>query len=91
MGISTIAWIDFTQLAASGIGGYIAGRLRTKWSNVHDNEMYFRDAVHGMLAWAVASLLTVCLLTSAAQSMLSGVADAADIVVTATVAVAGNA
>ncbi|MFZ6681407.1 hypothetical protein [Undibacterium sp. Tian12W] len=91
MGISTIAWIGFTQLAASGIGGYIAGRLRTKWSNVHDNEVYFRDTAHGMLAWAVASLLTVGLLASAAQSMLSGAADAAGTAVTATAAVAGNA
>lgn len=91
MGISTIAWIGFTQLAASGIGGYIAGRLRTKWSNVHDNEVYFRDTAHGMLAWAVASLLTVGLLASAAQSMLSGAADAAGAAVTATAAVTGNA
>ena len=90
MGISTVAWIGFTQLAASGIGGYIAGRLRTKWSNVHDNEVYFRDTAHGMLAWAVASLLTVGLLASAAQSMLSGAADAAGTAVTATAAVAGN-
>lgn len=91
MGISTIAWLAFTQLAASGIGGYIAGRLRTRWLNVHDNEVYFRDTAHGMLAWAVASLLTAGLLTSAATSMLSGAADAAGTAVSATTTLAGNA
>ncbi|WP_230412178.1 hypothetical protein [Undibacterium hunanense] len=78
MGISTIAWLAFTQLAASGIGGYIAGRLRIKWSNVHDDEVYFRDTAHGMLVWAVASLLTVGLLASAAHSIVSGVVDTAE-------------
>ncbi|MFZ6875670.1 hypothetical protein ACO0LF_26690 [Undibacterium sp. Di27W] len=91
MGISTIAWLGFTQLAASGIGGYIAGRLRTKWTNVHDNEVYFRDTAHGMLAWAVASILTVGLLASAAHSILSGAADAAGTAVNAAATVAGNA
>ena len=91
MGISTIAWLAFTQLAASGIGGYIAGRLRTRWLNVHDNEVYFRDTAHGMLAWAVASLLTASLLTSAATSVLGGAADVAGTAVSATTTLAGNA
>src|SRR5450759_5842 len=30
-GVSTILWVTFTQLVASGMGGYLAGRLRTKW------------------------------------------------------------
>ncbi|MFZ6770291.1 hypothetical protein ACO0LM_24825 [Undibacterium sp. Di26W] len=77
MGISAIVWLAFTQLAASGVGGYIAGRLRVKWSNVHDDEVYFRDTAHGMLAWAVASLLTVGLLAGAVHSMVSGAVDAA--------------
>lgn len=90
MGASTIAWLAFTQLAASGIGGYIAGRLRIKWSNLHDDEVYFRDTAHGMLAWAVASLLTVGLLASAAHSILNGAVDAAEkaMAATATTAIA---
>jgi hypothetical protein len=28
---------------ASSIGGYLAGRLRTKWVGVHTHEVYFRD------------------------------------------------
>lgn len=71
-GISTIAWITFTQLVASGMGGYLAGRLRTRWVAIHTDEVYFRDTAHGFLAWAVASLTTAALLTSAIGSMISG-------------------
>ncbi|MNE07732.1 hypothetical protein D3C80_1003620 [compost metagenome] len=35
LGISTIVWLAFTQLVASGLGGYIAGRLRVKWAYMH--------------------------------------------------------
>src|SRR3989338_8149808 len=55
-GVAAIAWLSFTQLAASGIGGYLAGRLRTKWMDVHTDEVYFRDTAHGFLTWAIASL-----------------------------------
>jgi hypothetical protein len=62
---STIAWLIFTALAASGLGGYLAGRLRTRWQYVTGDEAYFRDTAHGFLAWAVATLLTAAVLASA--------------------------
>ncbi len=68
-GWSTILWVTFTQLVASGMGGYLAGRLRTKWVEVHRDEIYFRDTVHGFLAWAVSSLVTAALLTSVMGSI----------------------
>src|SRR5664279_5772879 len=70
-GVSTILWVTFTQLIASGMGGYLAGRLRTKWVAVHTDEVYFRDTAHGFLAWAVASLATAALLTSVIGSIVS--------------------
>lgn len=63
-GVSTILWITFTQVLASGLGGYLAGRLRTRWLQVHADEVYFRDTAHGLLAWCVASLGTAALLSS---------------------------
>jgi len=63
-GVSTILWISFTQLVASGMGGYLAGRLRTRWVGTQADEVYFRDTAHGFLAWAVATLATATLLTS---------------------------
>ncbi|MDP1671485.1 MAG: hypothetical protein Q8L65_00040 [Burkholderiales bacterium] len=71
-GVSTILWLTFTQLAASGMGGYLAGRLRTKWLEAHADEIYFRDTAHGFLAWAVASLATAALLTSVIGSVVGG-------------------
>jgi hypothetical protein len=70
-GVSTILWISLTQVLASGMGGYLAGRLRTKWVAVHTDEVYFRDTAHGFLAWAVASLATAALLTSVIGSIVS--------------------
>ncbi|HUQ52490.1 MAG TPA: hypothetical protein VM692_09730 [Gammaproteobacteria bacterium] len=69
-GISTILWITFMQLAASAMGGYLAGRLRTKWVAVHTDEVYFRDTAHGFLAWAVATLGTAALLSSVIGAIL---------------------
>lgn len=65
IGIAGIFWITFTQIAASGLGGYLAGRLRAKWIGLHSNEAAFRDTAHGFLAWAAATLVTAALLMSA--------------------------
>lgn len=67
---STIGWITFQAIAASGLGGYIAGRLRVKWTSVHSDEVYFRDTAHGFLAWAVATLITAMALTTAVGSIV---------------------
>ncbi|WP_442248085.1 hypothetical protein ACS0OY_18530 [Stenotrophomonas maltophilia] len=69
-GWSSIIWLTFTALAASGLGGYLAGRLRTKWTQIHGDETYFRDTAHGFVSWAVATLLTAGLLTSAIGGVL---------------------
>ena len=94
IGYSTIGWITFTQIAASAIGGYLAGRLRVKWTNVHNDEVYFRDTAHGLLAWAVASLATAALLSSAIGGVLSSgakVAGSAGAAVVASTAAGGAA
>ncbi len=85
--VSTIVWLAFTQIAASGVGGYLAGRLRVKWASVHTDEVYFRDTAHGLLAWAIASLATATLLASAIGTVLnSGIKAGAAVVSGATVA-----
>ncbi|MRW93334.1 hypothetical protein GJ699_25420 [Duganella sp. FT80W] len=75
LGPASVGWIAFTQLAAAGIGGYMAGRLRVKWARVHGDEVYFRDTAHGLLAWAVATLVTVAILAGGARAALSGAID----------------
>lgn len=76
VGFAAILWLSFTQLAASGMGGYLAGRLRIKWAAVHTDEVYFRDTAHGFLTWAIATLLTAALLTTAVGTVVSGAASA---------------
>jgi hypothetical protein len=71
-GVSTIIWITFMQLAASAVGGYLAGRLRAKWADTARDEVYFRDTAHGFLAWCVASLGTAALLASLVGAIVSG-------------------
>ncbi len=71
-GVSTIAWVTAVQLLASALGGYLAGRLRTRWVTVHTDEVFFRDTAHGFLAWAAATLLMATLLSSAIGAAISG-------------------
>jgi hypothetical protein len=75
-GILAAAWFIAVQLFTSGVGGYLAGRLRTRWVSVHNDEVYFRDTAHGLIVWAVGAVVTALLLTSAASSVASGVTTA---------------
>jgi hypothetical protein len=77
LGVATIVWLTCTQVFASGLGGYLAGRLRTRWIAVHKDEVYFRDTAHGFLAWCIASLATAALLTSVIGSIVGGGTQAA--------------
>lgn len=68
--VSTGIWLVVVQWLSSGVGGYLTGRLRTKWVGVHTDETFFRDTAHGFLAWALATLLVVYVLGSAMSSAL---------------------
>ena len=70
IGTAAILWLILMQIISSSMGGYLAGRLRTKWANIHTDEVYFRDTAHGFLAWAVALVITAAFLASAAASMV---------------------
>lgn len=76
MGFSSIAWLIVTQVIALSLGGYLAGRLRTKWSGIHNDEVFFRDTAHGFLVWAVCLVVTTTLMTLAATSVVAGVGKA---------------
>lgn len=70
LGFVAILWLIITQLLASALGGYLAGRLRTKWVNIHTDEVYFRDTAHGFLVWAVGIVMTAAFLGSAGAAMV---------------------
>jgi hypothetical protein len=71
--MAAIVWLIIIQIIASGMGGYLAGRLRTKWATIHTDEVYFRDTAHGFLVWAVGLVITTSFLASAAASMVGSV------------------
>ena len=70
--ISTGIYLIVVAMLASTIGGYIAGRLRTKWFGVHTHEVFFRDTAHGFLAWALATVVSAAFLAAAASNMAGG-------------------
>jgi hypothetical protein len=75
--IATGLYLVVIAMLSSSIGGYIAGRLRTSWTGVHSDEVYFRDTAHGFLAWAFASVLGAVLLATPASSLIGGAATGA--------------
>jgi hypothetical protein len=68
--ITTAIWLIVMQWISSGLGGYITGRLRTKWSGTHTHEVFFRDTAHGLVMWAVATVLVAATLATSAFSVL---------------------
>ena len=61
-------YLVLVALAAYGLGGYIAGRMRSGWSGASHDEIEFRDGAHGLLVWALATLLTALLLAWASTA-----------------------
>lgn len=73
-------WLVVVQWVSSGLGGYMAGRLRKRWTAVHSDEVVFRDSAHGLLAWSLATLVVAGLLGSTISGILgSGVRAASGI------------
>lgn len=72
-------WLIVTQWLSSALGGYITGRLRTKWTGIHSHEVVFRDTAHGLLAWAVATAIVAAVAMSATTSLVGATASAATV------------
>jgi hypothetical protein len=63
-------WLIIVQWVSSALGGYLTGRLRTRWVSVHTREVFFRDTANGLLSWAVASVFIVGIVVSGSSSLL---------------------
>jgi hypothetical protein len=72
--VMTAIWLVVVQWVSSGLGGYLTGRLRTKWVGTHTHEVFFRDTAHGFVTWAVATVaVAVVLATATAATVGAGV------------------
>jgi hypothetical protein len=87
--VMTAIGLIVVQWVASGLGGYMTGRLRTKWTGTHTHEVFFRDTAHGFIMWALSTVLVASLLASAAASLVGAGAHGAAMV--ASGAAAGGA
>jgi hypothetical protein len=70
--IGTGLYLIVMAMLASTVGGYLAGRLRTRWSGVHSDEVFFRDTAHGFMSWACAAVLSAAVLGAAGSAIVSG-------------------
>jgi hypothetical protein len=66
IGLIVVQWLS------SALGGFITGRLRTKWTGVHTHEVFFRDTAHGFLSWALTTIVGTALLAAATSSVVGG-------------------
>ena len=67
-------YLVIVAVMSSAMGGYLAARLRTKWTGIHNNEVFFRDTAHGLIAWALATILSASILGAATSHIVSGAA-----------------
>lgn len=74
IGFASIVWLILMHIIAGATGGYLAGRLRTRWTDLHTDEVFFRDTAHGFLVWALGLVITAALLVSAASAIIGGTA-----------------
>jgi hypothetical protein len=66
IGLIVVQWLS------SALGGFITGRLRTKWAGLHTHEVFFRDTAHGFLSWALTTIVGTILLAAATSSLVGG-------------------
>jgi len=60
-------YLILMALASYSLGGYIAGRTRSGLLAGSLEEIQFRDGAHGLVVWALATLLTAFFVLGAAQ------------------------
>jgi len=82
-GVEAAIGLVITQWVSSAFGGYLTGRLRTKWVGIRTDEIFFRDTAHGFLAWALATVLMAALFSLVSAAMVAGASAGADTTVTA--------
>ena len=90
-GVYAAVWLIIVQWVSAAVGGYLTGRLRTKWVGIHTDEVYFRDTAHGFLAWAVSAVIIATALSSVASSAVGSATRAAGSVAGAAAQGAGAA
>jgi hypothetical protein len=61
-------YLILVALASYGLGGYVAGLLRDRFAAARADDVELRDNIHGLLVWAIATLITALLVLAAASA-----------------------
>jgi hypothetical protein len=89
--IAAVIWFIVMQWLSSLLGGYITGRLRTRWVGTHVHEVFFRDTANGLVTWALATVVVAFVLASSVASGIGGGVKAVSSVAAAGAQGAGHA
>jgi hypothetical protein len=64
-------YMILAALISFGVGGYIAGRLRARWTAAPADEVEFRDGSHGLLTWGMAVCIGAVLAAATTGGVIS--------------------
>lgn len=62
-------YLILVAVASYGLGGYIAGRMRARWSARVSDETEIRDGIHGLLVWGLATLATALIIAASGATL----------------------
>jgi heme/copper-type cytochrome/quinol oxidase subunit 2 len=82
-------WMVLVQIASFAAGGYLAGRMRSRWGDARSAEGEFRDSTHGFMVWAVGVLMGALALAFVGLSTAKTASESASTVAAGTLS--GNA
>ena len=77
LGIATAIYIIWVLISSFLAGGYLAGRMRRRVGDGTPHESEVRDGSHGLVVWALGTIMIAVLATSAVGGAIKVGADAA--------------
>ena len=77
---AVIWWSVAVEICAFSAGGYLAGRMRSRWGDSITDESQFRDGAHGFMVWALGVLVGAVLLAMTGGAVLKTGAQTAGVV-----------
>jgi hypothetical protein len=69
MGLAAALWVLWIGVSSFAAGGYIAGRMRRRIHDANEHESDVRDGAHGLIVWALGSLLIAYLATASVAAL----------------------
>jgi hypothetical protein len=64
------------EWVSAGFAGFFAGRLRTRLTGYHSDEVFFRDTAHGFIAWSFSLVILAAVFASSLAGILGKATDA---------------